>query len=142
MKQSAHHAAAPDAPAAKLVVVIDDDPLVLRAIGGLLRSWHYRVVTAASDHAALSCLAEHRQSPDLIVCDYHLSEGATGIDAIGRLRNSVPIPAILISGDAACARLDEVRALGCHVLLKPVSSRALRAVLKQAFKKRVAAVRR
>ena len=30
----------------KLVVVIDDDPLVLEATGGLLRSWGCQVVAA------------------------------------------------------------------------------------------------
>jgi CheY-like chemotaxis protein len=50
--QTAH-----DESAAKLVLIIDDDPLVLDAIGGLLRSWGFRVVTAASDSAALAELA-------------------------------------------------------------------------------------
>ena len=36
------------APVAKLVVVIDDDPLILEATGGLLQSWDCCVVTAQS----------------------------------------------------------------------------------------------
>jgi hypothetical protein len=36
------------APVAKLVVVIDDDPLVLEATGGLLRSWGCCVVAGKS----------------------------------------------------------------------------------------------
>jgi CheY-like chemotaxis protein len=44
------------APVAKLVVVIDDDPLVLEATRGLLRSWGYCVVTAESCDEALVCL--------------------------------------------------------------------------------------
>jgi CheY-like chemotaxis protein len=132
MKESVQ--TAPDASSGKLVVVIDDDPLVLDAIGGLLRRWRYRVVAADSDRAALARLAEDRQSPDLIICDYHLSDGSTGIEAIKRVCNAVQIPAILITGDALCGRQNEVRALGCHVLLKPVNPRALRAVLKHALK--------
>ncbi|TMK06427.1 MAG: response regulator, partial [Alphaproteobacteria bacterium] len=60
------------APVAKLVVVIDDDPLVLEATGGLLRSWGCCVVTAESCNEALVCLAqtEAGRGPDLIVCDY------------------------------------------------------------------------
>src|SRR5215472_9745770 len=45
------------APVDKLVVVIDDDPLVLEATGGLLRSWGCCVVTAKSCDEALVCLA-------------------------------------------------------------------------------------
>jgi hypothetical protein len=46
------------APVAKLVVVINDDPLVLEATGGLLRSWGCCVITAKSCDEALICLAE------------------------------------------------------------------------------------
>jgi CheY-like chemotaxis protein len=76
------------APDAKLVVVIDDDSLVLEATGGLLHSWGCDVVTAKSCDEALVCLAETEtgRRPDLIVCDYQLSRGLTGVDAIERLR--------------------------------------------------------
>jgi hypothetical protein len=41
------------APVDKLVVVIDDDPLILEATGGLLQSWGCCVVTAQSCEEAL-----------------------------------------------------------------------------------------
>jgi CheY-like chemotaxis protein len=74
----------------KLVVVIDDNSLVLEATGGLLRSWGCCVVTAESCDDALVRLAETEadRRPDLIVCDYQLSRGLTGVDAIERLRSS------------------------------------------------------
>ena len=62
----------------KLVVVIDDDPLVLEATGGLLRSWGFQVVAAESHAEALAQLAKQGRRPDLIICDYRLSEGARG----------------------------------------------------------------
>jgi CheY-like chemotaxis protein len=127
--QTAHGASA-----SKLVVIIDDDPLVLDAIGGLLRSWGFRVVTAASDDAALAQLAELRQSPHLIICDYNLSEGTTGIEVIERLRNAFHIPAILISGDAAPELLREAHGRGYHILHKPVNPKTLRAMLNLVLK--------
>ena len=42
------------APVAKLVVVIEDDPLILEATGGLLHSWGCDVVTAKSCDEALA----------------------------------------------------------------------------------------
>jgi CheY-like chemotaxis protein len=120
--------------ALKLVVIIDDDLLVLDAIEGLLRSWGFRVVTAASDSAALARLAELRQSPHLIICDYHLSDGTTGIEVIERLRNAFHIPAFLISGDAAPELLREAHGRGYHVLHKPVDPTTLRAMLNLALK--------
>jgi CheY-like chemotaxis protein len=125
---------AQDASSAKLVVVIDDDPLVLDAIGGLLRSWGFRVVTAASESAALAQLAELRQSPHLIICDYHLSDGTTGIEVIERLLNAFDIPALLISGDAGPELLREAHGRGYHVLHKPVDPKTLRAMLDRVLK--------
>jgi CheY-like chemotaxis protein len=122
------------ASTAKLVVVIDDDPMVLEATGGLLRSWGYLAVTAVSDRGALSLLAKYSQSPHLIICDYHLADGTTGIEAIERLRKKFQIPAIIITGDTAAERLREAHACGYHVLHKPVSPRPLRAMLKRVLR--------
>ena len=72
----------------KLIVVIDDDALVLEGTGGLLKSWGCRVVTAESDREALASL--DRNKPDLIISDFHLKDGRTGIDAIAQLRECLP----------------------------------------------------
>src|ERR1700719_2639315 len=93
--------------ATKLVVVIEDDPLVLEATGSLLRSWGCRVVAAESCSEAMKKLAEIGQRPDLIVCDYRLPQGPTGVDTIEILRGAFEIPALLISGDANSPRGDD-----------------------------------
>jgi len=119
------------ASAGKLVVVIDDDTLVLEATGGLLRSWGFQVVTAKDFGEALRQLAHIRRRPDLIVCDYRLSKGATGIDAIEGLRCAFEIPALLISGDSGCPRSDLSRD-GYQLLHKPLSAEMFRAALIDA----------
>ena len=121
----------------KLVVVIDDDALVLDSMGGLLRSWGCDVMTAASAHVALAGLAERDRTPDLIISDYRLSDGQSGIEAIEKLREAfnLSIPAFLISGDTAPELLQEARASGYHLLHKPVRPRALRAMLGLFLKK-------
>ncbi len=116
---------------AKLVVVIDDDPLVLEATGGLLRSWGCQVVAAESYGAALGRLSELKRRPDLIVCDYRLAKGATGVDAMEGLRNAFEIPALLISGDAA-APPPGTEMGGYNLLHKPLDAQALRAALVDA----------
>jgi CheY-like chemotaxis protein len=114
--------------APKLVIVIDDDPLVLEATGGLLRSWGFEVIAAESQSAAMSQLARRERRPDLIVCDYRLSEGATGVDVIKRLRNAYEIPALLISGDANSPQPGG--ASGAYNLLyKPIDAETLRKAL-------------
>jgi len=114
--------------------VIDDDPLVLEATGGLLRSWGCCVVTAQSCDGALVCLAETEagRRPDLIVCDHQLSRGLTGVDAIERLRSVFgKIPALLISADASSPRC-EVGPKAYHLLYKPVNAQRFHAALVDA----------
>lgn len=115
----------------KLVVVIEDDPLVLEATGGLLRSWGCRVVAAESYLEAMTKLVEIGRRPDLIVCDYRLPQGPTGVDAIEMLRNAFEIPALLISGDATSPQSDDGSG-GYRLLHKPVNAETFRAVLVDA----------
>jgi two-component system, sensor histidine kinase len=117
--------------ASKLIVVIEDDPLVLEATTGLLRSWGCQVVAAESYGEAMMKLSEIGQRPDLIVCDYRLPQGATGVDAIEMLRGAFEIPALLISGDATSPRRDNGVG-GYRLLHKPVSAEAFRALLVDA----------
>ena len=126
------------ASVAKLVVVIDDDPLILEATEGLLRSWGCCVVAARSCDEALVRLAETAgRRPDVIVCDYQLSRGMTGVDAIERLRSAFPIsalppiPALLISGDAGALRC-EVGSRQYRLLYKPVNAERFHAALVDA----------
>ena len=126
--------AARAAPVAKLVVVIDDDPLVLEATGGLLRSWGCCVVTAQSCEEALVRLAETEagRRPDVIVSDYQLSRGLTGVDAIERLRSAFgKIPALLVSADATSPPC-EVGPRAYDLLYKPVNAERFHAALVDA----------
>lgn len=113
------------------MVVIDDDDRVLDATSGLLRSWGFRVVTALDFDEALRQLAGTGRRPDLIVCDYRLSKGQTGVDAIAGLRGAFEIPAFLISGDASCPQSDQGRS-SYQLLRKPLNAEALRAALLEA----------
>jgi CheY-like chemotaxis protein/anti-sigma regulatory factor (Ser/Thr protein kinase) len=123
---------APDVLRGKLVVMIDDDPLVLDSIGGQLRKWGCRVVAAGTFDSALVSLGEQGH-PDLIISDYRLANGQSGITTIARLRAALGtnIPAFLLSGDTAPERLREARASGHHLLHKPVRPMRLRAMVSQ-----------
>lgn len=116
----------------KLVVVIEDDPLVLEATGGLLRSWGFQVIAAETHAEAMAQLAKQRRRPDLIICDYRLSQGARGTEVIERLRNAYEIPALLISGDSA-APLADTGPSSYNLLHKPLDAAKFRAALVDAF---------
>jgi CheY-like chemotaxis protein len=117
--------------ASKLVVVIDDDPLVLEATEGLLRSWGCQVVAAESCDQAIKMLSVIGRRPDFIVCDYRLPAGPTGADTIEILRNAFQIPALLISADERSLHA-EAELGSCYTLRKPVNVAAFRAALIDA----------
>ena len=121
----------------KLILVIDDDPLVLEGMGGLLRSWGCHVVTASTDRAALIELAAYDHPPDVIISDYHLRSGQTGVEVIARLCSSLSasIPAFLMSGDTDAEPFRDAKANGYQLLHKPVDPMKLRAALTQIVKK-------
>ncbi len=126
----------PSIPSDKLVLVIDDDPLVREGMGGIFRKWGCQVVTATGDSDALKVATEQDKRPDLIISDYYLPNSRNGIDTIEWLRGqwSADIPAFLISGDTDPATLHEAKAKGFFLLHKPVNPMALRAMFNQAIK--------
>jgi signal transduction histidine kinase len=119
----------------KVILVIADAPIVQEGTGGLLGRWGYTVLTTGSDEAALIRLAERQQRPDLIISDYHLASGKTGIRAIEQINAAfgLSIPAILISGDTAPELAREAEDRGYILLHKPVDPMRLRAVMHELF---------
>src|SRR6476660_5158881 len=113
--------------ATKLVIVIDDDSLVLEATAGLLISWGCEVVTATSYEGALQKLLDAERRPDLIICDYRLSDEHSGVDAIRGLRHAFEIPALLISGDPVPP--GEQADGGYSLLQKPLDASRFRAAV-------------
>ena len=120
----------------KAILVIADTPIVQEGTGGLLSKWGYSVLAAGSDEAALVRLAEREQRPDLIISDYHLASGRTGIRAIEQVNAAFgsPIPAILVSGDTAAEPLRDARDRGYILLHKPVDPMRLRAVMHELLR--------
>jgi two-component system, sensor histidine kinase len=120
----------------KLIVVVDDDPLVLDGMSSLLRSWGCRVLTAVTGDGAIDSVIRQGSVPDLIVSDYRLPEGQTGFNVIARIRGAfkTDIPAFVISGDINPEPLRMARENGFHLLHKPVAPMTLRAMLNRMLK--------
>jgi len=127
-----------DAVRGRVIVVIDDDPLVLDSMHGLLRKWDCVVATAVSGQEALARLAALGRVADLIICDDRLGGGQTGSQAIEFLRGElgVDIPAFLISGDTEPERMRRARAGGFMLLHKPVPPLALRNAVQRLLAQR------
>jgi len=127
---------APPAPAIAfrrrgLILVIDDEDLIRDGMQSLLESWGHRVISAPSGTDMVRILATCPDRPDLVICDFRLPGGETGIEAIRKVRTACDedVPALLITGDSAPDRLSEARRGGFLLLHKPVANGRLRAAV-------------
>jgi signal transduction histidine kinase/ActR/RegA family two-component response regulator len=113
------------------VVVVDDEPAILDAMRLLLQQWGCSVLAVTSAREAIDQLNVNGCIPDLLISDYHLHDGETGIDVIDALGvefNTI-IPALLITGDTSPEQLVRTQRSGLTVLHKPLSDDELRAAL-------------
>ncbi len=115
------------------VLVIDDEPQILRALRINLRARHYDVNVAASGAEALAVAAAH--PPDLVILDLGLPD-MDGVDVIGGLRGWSTAAIIVLSGRADSA--DKVEALDAGAddyVTKPFGMNELLARMRAAVRR-------
>jgi two-component system, OmpR family, KDP operon response regulator KdpE len=119
------------------VLVVDDEPQILRALRINLRARRYDVDTAASGAQALEHAAAH--PPDLVILDLGLPD-MDGVDVIGGLRGWTAVPIIVLSGRADST--DKVEALDAGAddyVTKPFGMDELLARMRAAVRRTPAA---
>jgi len=119
-----------DALRGRVVVVIEDEEPVLRGTEALLSSWECEAVGAHSTDEALEKL-HARAAIDLVIADYRLEGGRTGIDSIHALREQfgAHVPAILVTGSTDPDLAIQADRGGFHLLHKPVMPAKLRSLV-------------
>lgn len=123
-----------DSMAGVLVLCIDNDQQVLDAMRSLLSGWSCDVIAARSQNDAVIGLVRQQRFPDIMLADYHLDRGDTGINVMNTLQEYFGggVPGVLITADFT----PEVKRLalqaGYRYLRKPVNPGALRSLLRNA----------
>ena len=117
-----------------LVLVVDDDPQMLRAVANALKARSYSVLIAEDGESALDLLAE--EQVDLVLLDLGLP-GLDGHDVIERLRTWSETPVIVLSvRDAQDQKVAALDAGADDYVTKPFGTKELlarmRAVLRRA----------
>jgi two-component system KDP operon response regulator KdpE len=127
-------AGSPASPAgAKHVLIIEDEPALLRALRINLEARGYRVSIAASGLAALA--QAKQRPPDAILLDLGLPD-MDGTEVIGTLRGWSKAPVIVLSGRAGSG--DKIGALDAGAddyVTKPFSMAELMARLRAALRR-------
>ena len=115
------------------VLVVDDEPQLLRALRINLSARRYEVVVAADGATALELAARH--VPDLVVLDLGLPD-MDGTEVIAGLRGWTKVPILVLSGRADSA--DKVEALDAGAddyVTKPFSMDELMARLRALLRR-------
>ena len=118
------------------VILIEDDVNVANAWGMLLEAEGYRVATAKSAPEA-NAIIEHLDAvPALLISDFHLLDGSTGVEAVQGIREfyGVNIPAFIVSGDTSKVVKEARPVDNCTLMSKPVNTGRLLAAAHIATK--------
>ena len=117
------------------VLCIDNEPDILDGMQGLLARWGARPMRAGDlAEASRRIAALHEETgerPAVLLVDYHLDDGVTGIEVIEAVRamTDSAVPAVVLTADHSREVADEVRGAGHALLHKPVKPAALRALV-------------
>lgn len=112
------------------VLIIEDEDSVRDGMRELLQSWGCRAFVAADGWMGLLELARAACAPEIVIADYHLDRGATGLAAVDEVRAVYGrVPAVIVTADRDREVLEAVRRHGLHVLQKPLKPAKLRALM-------------
>ena len=115
------------------VLFIDDESSIRQGMREMLVQWGWSAICVADDAEAMTQLASDLILPDVVVCDYQLAQGRSGVDVIDSLRQkyAYELPAILVSGASTPEELLKIENSGLQCLTKPVSPQALQQAIRK-----------
>ena len=117
----------------KKILVVDDEPQIVKALKAYLENASYKVVTAADGKAALTAFS--REKPDFVILDLNLP-GMDGLDVCKAIRHDSNVPILMLT-----ARVEETdKLLGLELgaddyVLKPFSPREVVARVRTIFRR-------
>lgn len=106
------------------VLIVEDDPMVREMLELLLGAEGHRTTSAANGRAALDMTATATVNPDIVIADYNLPGGMTGLETIAGLRSTLhrELPAIILTGDISTGTMRQIAQERCVHLNKPTNA--------------------
>ncbi|MGF1629306.1 MAG: response regulator [Kiloniellaceae bacterium] len=106
------------------ILIVEDDPSVREMLVLLFEQEGHRTVAAADGHEAFALAARGTLRPDVVVVDYNLPLGLTGIQVATALRATLhdEVPVVILTGDISSDTLRDIAQQNCFYLHKPVKA--------------------
>jgi two-component system KDP operon response regulator KdpE len=116
------------------VLVVDDEPQIVRALRITLHAHGYQVLTAPGGTTALRMTAD--EHPDVIVLDLGLPD-MDGVDVVRSLRRWTPVPILILSGRLQTAQKVQALDVGADdYVTKPFAVDELLARIRAVTRRR------
>ena len=114
------------------ILLVDDDEAVLRGVGGLLGDEGYRTAAVTSVAEAWAVL-QSADPPAMLLLDIRMPR-ETGLDLLRRLGTPLPLPVVVLSGEASISDTVEALKLGATDFVeKPPTPERLLTAVRNAF---------
>jgi two-component system, sensor histidine kinase len=125
--------------AGALVLLIENDQDVRDATVRLLKGWSCQVLTAQGLKDVAPIQTELKRQPDIVLADYHLDDGETGLAALEEVRRCIGmVPAVILTADSSPSVSESVLAAGAELMHKPIKPAQLRALMTHLLGQRAA----
>jgi two-component system, OmpR family, KDP operon response regulator KdpE len=116
------------------ILVVDDEPRVVRLLSEVLVAMGYQVIAAASGKSAIEMVA--LEQPDLVLLDILMPLGPDGYEVCRRIRDFSPVPVIMLTAKAQEADMLRGFDVGADdYLTKPFSAKELLARVEAVLRR-------
>ena len=118
-------------PPRRVILVVEDDPLLRPALGKIVRRAGYACLTVANAREALDFV--RTRVPDLVITDYRMPEmsGVAFLEELRTVPEAQRAPAIMLTGHLTPELVRQVSDLSAKLLSKPVEAADLVATIRQ-----------
>lgn len=115
------------------VLIADDDPLMVKLVGGWLGDAGFSVLEAMDGARALEMCVEH--SPDLAILDFDMPDFG-GAELASRIHSHTDVPVIFLTGRDEASVIDlAIDAGALAYLIKPVNTNQLLATVRTSLER-------
>lgn len=113
------------------VALVEDNTSVAQALAYSLRHFGHHVTVGGTAAAAMAALEE---APEIVIADYRLGGGQTGLDVVAafRARYGAMLPALLVTSHTGLEVARDAALVGVRVLHKPVDIETVCAAMAEA----------
>ena len=120
-------------PHAESILIVEDAPEVRELLGLFLEGQGYEVTTAPDGPAALRMIAAGTILPDLVLADYNLPKGMSGLEFVTTMQRNLKsdVPFIILTGDISTGTSREIESHGYPQINKPVKTQELTEAIQQ-----------